>query len=173
MNIFYLDPNPIRAAMLHCDVHVRKMILESAQMLCAAHEEGSAPYKRTHYNHPCTKWVREDLGNYLWLCRLGLALCEEYTARTNKVHKTQEVLQWCRDNVPTSLTNKTHGWTKPPCCMPDEFIVSLDPVVNYTLYYGHKLSTFSIKQAAYSNRQGEAQFWHQFRDIVRETGGSL
>ena len=37
MNIFYLDKAPEIAAQLHCDKHVVKMILESAQMLSTAH----------------------------------------------------------------------------------------------------------------------------------------
>lgn len=36
MNIFYLDRNPKLAAQYHCDRHVVKMILESAQLLCTA-----------------------------------------------------------------------------------------------------------------------------------------
>ena len=34
MNIFYLDRDPRIAAQMHCDKHVVKMPLESAQMLC-------------------------------------------------------------------------------------------------------------------------------------------
>ena len=37
MNIFYLDKCPKKAARLQYNKHVVKMILESAQMLCAAH----------------------------------------------------------------------------------------------------------------------------------------
>lgn len=37
MNIFVLDPNPAIAASLHCDQHLHKMILESAQMVSTAH----------------------------------------------------------------------------------------------------------------------------------------
>jgi len=33
MNIFYLDSNPQKCAEYHCDKHVVKMILESAQLL--------------------------------------------------------------------------------------------------------------------------------------------
>ena len=33
MNIFYLHSHPLVAAHYHCDKHVPKMILESAQML--------------------------------------------------------------------------------------------------------------------------------------------
>lgn len=36
MNIFYLDENPKLCAEYHCDRHVVKMILESAQLLCTA-----------------------------------------------------------------------------------------------------------------------------------------
>ena len=37
MNIFYLDKSPVVAAKVQYNKHVVKMILESAQMLCAAH----------------------------------------------------------------------------------------------------------------------------------------
>jgi hypothetical protein len=37
MNIFVLDKDPVKAAEYHCNKHVVKMILESAQMLCTAH----------------------------------------------------------------------------------------------------------------------------------------
>lgn len=37
MNIFVLDSDPQKAAEYHCNKHVVKMILESCQMLCAAH----------------------------------------------------------------------------------------------------------------------------------------
>ena len=37
MNIFYLDRDPKIAAEMHCDKHVVKMILESAQMMSTAH----------------------------------------------------------------------------------------------------------------------------------------
>ena len=39
MNIFVLHEDPITAAKHHCDKHVVKMILESAQLLCTAHRE--------------------------------------------------------------------------------------------------------------------------------------
>ena len=69
MNIFKLDESPVVSAKYACDKHVVKMILESAQMLCAVHPEGTAPYKRSFYNHPCTKWVREsNLNIFILFC---------------------------------------------------------------------------------------------------------
>ena len=38
MNIFHLDKNPIKCALYHCDKHVVKMILETAQMLSTAYQ---------------------------------------------------------------------------------------------------------------------------------------
>lgn len=54
MNIFYLSRDPVLCAEMHCDKHVVKMILETAQLLSTAHWElgSTAPYKPTHKNHP-------------------------------------------------------------------------------------------------------------------------
>ena len=106
MNIFKLDESPVVSAKYACDKHVVKMILESAQMLCAVHPEGTAPYKRSFYNHPCTKWVRESARNYEWLLLHAYALCAEYTSRYDKVHKSEAVIEWCDENRP-DLPNKT------------------------------------------------------------------
>ena len=61
MNIFYLHKNPAVAAKMHCDKHVVKMILETAQLLCTAHHETGtgtkAMNKPTHKNHPTAKRV--------------------------------------------------------------------------------------------------------------------
>lgn len=39
MNIFVLDTNLEKCALYHCDKHVIKMILESAQMICTVLNE--------------------------------------------------------------------------------------------------------------------------------------
>ncbi len=69
MNIFILDEDITKSAQAHCDKHVVKMILESAQLLCTAVNyyagEQVTPYKSTHMNHPCSIWVRESLANFL------------------------------------------------------------------------------------------------------------
>lgn len=100
MNIFVLSSDPVEAAKAQCNKHVVKMIVETAQLLSSAHSKDIAPYKHTHVNHPCAKWARASLGNYRWLVRHGIALCVEYTKRYSKIHKTQAVLAWLRDNEP-------------------------------------------------------------------------
>jgi len=133
MNIFLLDKNPRKCANSHCDRHVVKMILESAQMLCTTHwaTGAVAPYKPTHINHPCTIWVRESLENYVFLCELALELCREYTWRYGRVHKTQEIIEWCFANKPKLPSN---GLTSFAQAMPDKF-KSGNAVNSYRNYY--------------------------------------
>ena len=93
MNIFVLDNDINICAKYHCDKHVIKMILESAQMLSSVvrlngHDIG---YKLTHQNHPCTIWARKSLSNYLWLFQLTDSLNSEYRYRYSKA-KTKTIL---------------------------------------------------------------------------------
>lgn len=134
MNIFVLHNDPKICAEMHCDKHVVKMIVETAQLLCTAHHmTGSiAQYKATHANHPCAIWTRESRNNYIWLSELGLELCREYTCRYNKVHKSEAVINWCRNNIPEL---PCVDMTDYRCAMPVECIISTDAVKNYREYY--------------------------------------
>lgn len=99
MNIFVLHQDPQVAAKMACDKHVVKMILETAQMMCTvtASHGYDTPYRSTHAKHPCTIWAAKSRHNWNWLTDYGLALCAEYTKRYSKVHKSQSVIQYCRD----------------------------------------------------------------------------
>ena len=93
MNLFVLHKDPSECAKLHCDKHVVKMVLETAQILCTVMGEYcDVPYKSTHVNHPCTKWCRANASNYAWCVDLFLSLSDEYTFRYKKVHKSAQVL---------------------------------------------------------------------------------
>jgi hypothetical protein len=98
MNIFYLDKDPKLAAQYHCDSHVVKMILESAQLLCTAVNELAGeqvtPYKSTHVNHPCSLWVRESLENWKYVWQLMHYLEVEWQVRYkhSKRHKSLDAL---------------------------------------------------------------------------------
>jgi len=133
MNIFYIDSDPISSAQQLADDHIRKMQIESAQMCCTAHWSvgNEAPYKRAHYNHPSTKWTRESIQHYRWLVQHGLEICSEFTKRYGKLHKSQAVLEWCRDNEPNLPDN---GFTPPPQCMPDEYKDN-DTIKAYRKFY--------------------------------------
>ena len=130
MNIFVLDENPIVAAQQSCDKHVVKMILETGQMLSTAHRvldgveyydmsKGDRPrkikrwrlddgrenvmWKASFVGHPCTQWCMKTDLNYNWLSRHGVALCEEYTHRYGKTHKSEKLLRLLNDIFPINI----------------------------------------------------------------------
>jgi hypothetical protein len=103
MNIFVTDPDPVQCAKNLCDVHIRKMAIEQAQLLSAAHivcDDVQVAYRKTHHNHPCAVWVRASRANYIWAWQHLAALLAEYEYRFNKRHKTADWLEALR-KVPT------------------------------------------------------------------------
>ena len=130
MNIFVVDIDPTIAAQSLCDKHIVKMSIESAQLLCSYYPN-TAPYKRSYHNHPCAIWCRESLSNYLWLVCHGLALCDEYSYRYGRVHKSRAVIEWCGINLPSIVDT---GLTRFRLCMPDEYKVT-NVVESYRAYY--------------------------------------
>lgn len=140
MNIFILDNDPVKAAKDHCNKHVVKMVLESAQLLSTAWPAEVAPYKHTHYRHPCALWVRNSLSNYNWLCQHSLALCSEYTLRYKKVHKTQSVAEWLSKNVPNL---PDIGLTPFAIAIKDKSLHTGDVVSSYREYYIKEKARFA------------------------------
>jgi hypothetical protein len=146
MNIFLLDFNPRKAAEYHCDKHVVKMILETAQLLYTAHWMlnpevlPAESYKKTHVNHPCAIWVRESLSNYIWLAELGKCLCAEYTHRYHKLHKTAIHIEWLQSHLP-NLSDI--GITLIRQAMPKE-CKHPNPVEAYRTYYLEYKSHFLV-----------------------------
>lgn len=149
MNIFALDYDPIRAAEYQCDQHVVKMTLESAQLLCSQYTQ--APYKRSFYNHPCSKWTRHNLANFLWLCKHALALSKEYEKRYHKVHKSLSAIKWCIINY-KQLNLPILPLTPFVLAMPDDCKTS-DPVDSYRSYY----LKYKLKFARYNH--GPKPYW--------------
>jgi len=161
MNLFILHANPKEAAQAHVDKHVVKMILETCQMLYTAHwtaaypglvikaKKGLTPpsrmatapakkdsqtrgYTFSHINHPCTKWIRASLENYLFACELGIALGEEYTYRWGKTHACAEHVKWLKENPPAL---KSKGLTPFAIAMDDKYKNSADAIECYRNYY--------------------------------------
>jgi len=157
MNIFVLDGNPKAAAEMHCDKHIPKMIVESAQMLSTAHRildggEYLAPsksgkrmvkhyrlshhddliYKAVHAKHPCTIWTMQSHNNYLWHYHLWRHLAEEFEYRFGKLHASWEKL---KDVLYDTPQNVVYGDMTPyALAMPDEYKVDC-PVQSYRNYY--------------------------------------
>jgi len=133
MNIFYLHHNPATCARYHLDRHVVKMIIELAQLLCTAIWSTGieAPYKSTHFNHPCGKWVRQNKSNWKWTYELAIELCKEYTYRYGKQHKTQTILEQLKcPNLPDG------EFTPPAQAMPNEY-KNENSMIAYRAYYAY------------------------------------
>ena len=163
MNIFMLDRDPRVAANMHCDKHVVKMILETAQLLCTAHRvldgdqwaDETGLYKTAFKNHPCAVWVRDCVPNYVWAYQLFSGLLEEYFIRYGKVHSCKKLEEWLYfqpDNM------KRFSWelhldpnqpirhravTTVPQCMPDKYKCD-DPVQAYRNYYNGEKLGFAV-----------------------------
>lgn len=144
MNIFYLNHNPKIIAQESCDEHIRKMGIETAQMLSTAHRyldgkkyyettesgrkiaryglnDDREPilYKASHINHPSSIWVRSNNANYMWTYELFLELMEEFIYRfKNDTHKTMNLIVPLGE-LPNNI--KSGEFHPPPQAMPAEY----------------------------------------------------
>ena len=149
MNIFILDENPILAAQMHCDQHLHKMILESAQMVSTAFHLnaldklpiGSIPevYRPAYVNHPCTKWTCESLENILWVCQLGLEL-ENIRIRSGyQPHKSAAILWGVYKLIFSNGSYNYNNHTPFVTAMPLTIAIRTCSVVQkYQTYYRYK-----------------------------------
>lgn len=150
MNIFYLDRDPYHAAKQLCDIHVNKMIIESAQMLSAAHHvlnPDSVPAgatKVTHKNHPSAVWMRLSASHYEWLYQYTLGLCEAYTRRTGKLHKIFINRLPGLAQMPQNLPY--NGFSEPPKCMPDCYKDEPTTIHSYRAYLNAKYKEWLTRE---------------------------
>lgn len=143
MNIFVLDPNPVIAASMHCDQHLHKMILESAQMLSAAvcqYSPSYAPlvYKPAYIHHPCTRWVCESIDNMAWVVDLATALENTRLYLDCPSHASSEVIKVAASVVQNIGTPEAHTpfvFAGPGSI---ELRSSLSVPEKYKLYYQRK-----------------------------------
>jgi hypothetical protein len=123
------------------------MLLETCQLLYTCHwiidgNVHNAPYKKgttnrgykkSHWNHPCSKWIRTSAFCYRWLSTLGIELLREYEYRyPGKIHACATHIFWLHQNCPKKLVD--NGWIEPAMAMPDNF-KNGDPVSSYRRYY--------------------------------------
>jgi hypothetical protein len=171
MNIFILSKYQKQIAQDHCNKHVCKMIVEYAQILCSAHhithstysENSDNPklYKLTHKNHPCCVWIRTNIANYKWLAILAFELCEQYTIRYRKKHKTQDLIEHLCINYPDLPQAGLAQITPFVQAMPVQFRQE-DPIKAYRTYYAaskFRFAKWKIKQP---------DWWDEYRKYVIE-----
>lgn len=135
MNVFVLDEDPARAAVYHNDAHVRKMILEAAQMLSTAVRinnpgKDSGVYKIAYPKHPCTLKCINNRSNFRWVLDLAENLAKEYEFRFDKSHASARILPEIRSYINTI----PDGPLEFAQAMPDEY-KNQCPVTAYRTYY--------------------------------------
>lgn len=142
MNIFILDNDLEKCARYHSDKHVIKMILESTQMLCTVlHQNGlEAPYRPTHFHHPCTLWAGESLANWKWLKKLTLKLNDEYKYRYR--HKVDHKSAAAAKSLPLPPIPDI-GLTEFAQAVPEIYRVPGDAVRAYRKFYLAEKASFA------------------------------
>lgn len=105
-------------------------------------EEGL--YKAAHMKHPCTIWSMETAGNYNWSVELFKALCQEYTHRYGKQHKSAELID-SLSVAPRSISQSLE-LTQMPLAMGanPECIDYSDIIGSYRKFYQTKQSRFKM-----------------------------
>lgn len=163
MNIFILDTDPVIAASYHCDQHLHKMILESAQMLSTAARlrsyQGldSILYKSAYPKHPCTLWAAQSNHNMLWICDLATSLNNirldlSNTADHSSMYVIKTINDYIKEEFPyaTSLVRSEFVFAGPPTIN----IRNLSITEKYKLYYRqkHKAWLDTRRPMSYNNR---------------------
>lgn len=169
MNIFVTDKDPVVAAQNQCDKLLIKMILEQAQLLCTAHRmlagqeysdvisghrktawilhdivADSVLYRATHHNHPCSMWIRASDDNYKWGYQHFVAMCDEYTHRYNKVHKSDTRLRQILADFPNAITlGPLVKFVKCMGASPESLAIE-DPIEAYRHFYQTKQTRFKM-----------------------------
>jgi hypothetical protein len=171
MNIFFLDFDVKKCAEYHCDKHVVKMILETAQLLCGAHHMTAhdtahdtaqdtvqdtvqvtpqVPYKYP----PSTLQVPYKLSHKNHPCAIWvreslsnyLYLCELGLELCKEYTHRYGKRHKSQDVIEWCVTNKVQIWDKgftpPPKAMPDKYKVE-DVVQSYRNYYVGEKSGFA------------------------------
>lgn len=109
MNIFVVNSNPYIAATELPDKLVCKMIVESCQMIAHGFwnfwkqtipkKDGNSYSVKGYKNHPCTIWVKSNFENLWWLLRHAKSLCLEYTRRYEKIHASEQTIDFCLEFI--------------------------------------------------------------------------
>jgi hypothetical protein len=74
-------------------------------------------YLASHVNHPCAIWARQSNNNYTWLYCHFMSLCDEYTYRYGKTHKTDTLLNKLLVSSPLNI--EIDYLYDRPQCMPE------------------------------------------------------
>jgi hypothetical protein len=136
--------SPISLAKFHKTLQEPKS-LKTAPVALSSGEH----YRPCHVLHPCARWTRQTLGNYLWLCRLGIELAREFRHRFGHVHSCEEHVQWLYANPPPGIRQLPKSYFI--MAMDEQYKISGDPIRSYRNYY--KTSKKERGLVKYTKRQ--------------------
>lgn len=137
MNIFVLDKNPMIAAEMLCDCHLRKMCVETAQILSGVMLRQGRKLmdempKPQNINHPVIVAVdTPEKANWVWL--YFFYLIREFYIRFAKHHKYMDLHYWYHDKLVTQLRDEDCTSLAKCCGVLD--VADMDIVTAYRKYY--------------------------------------
>ena len=128
-------------------------------------------YKKTHWNHPCSRWTRVSQQNFEWVMFLAYYLCAEWKKRCevgtkgfkNATRKEMALVQWMVQNPPNLVQN---GLRKLPSPSDDAAIRILwedNGVVDaYRGYYRHHKKDIISPRGWYGSMDNAPEWWYEF-----------
>ena len=158
MNIFILDSNIEKNAQYYVDKHVTKIQVECWQMMSMVIREYTNnkdnyenefsllnKHSKSHANHPCTLWIKESWGNFMYVYELMEALTNEHIYRFNpkNVHLSyKKMIQFFESVSNDWIENELKSKFKNDDLMEfaiaisnTEIVIESDPVQSYRNYY--------------------------------------
>ena len=138
MNIFVLDEEPDVAAQMLCDYHLRKMCVETAQILSGVMlRRGIALLdgmpKPQNINHPVIVAAASATDATNWTCFYFFFILREFHIRFGKHHKYFAIFPLYFDTLLGIDLSDDH--TKLAKCCGDLDVSGLDIVTAYLKYY--------------------------------------
>ena len=138
MNIFVLDEEPAVAAQMLCDCHLRKMCVETAQILSGvmlrrwmALLDGMP--KPQNINHPVIVAADSTADATNWTCFYFYSILREFHIRFKKHHKYFAIFPLYFDSLVGINLSDDHS--KLATCCGDLDVSGLDIVSAYRKYY--------------------------------------
>lgn len=177
-NLYILHEDPVEAARMLCDAHIRKGLVEVAQMMSTsarAMGEPNGPYNDVNNNHKCNRWVQESRSNWDWIVAHGMEMHVQYMKRMNKGHKSFIGIMWGRSQDPPDSVFKTTGltlfadvtWPTPTV----QFSTVEQAVSDYRAYYARKEEAWTIlaRAQALARAASGRSVTHSYRPVMEWT----
>lgn len=122
---------PVKLAIVQKHLAIPPTLTTAPVSISRPNEPGFRP---CHIHHPCAKWVRESLQNYIFLAKLAIALADEFKFRYPKkgAHACEVHAHWLLSNFPEFMMDDE---ITPFVQAMDVQYKRADPIEGYRNYY--------------------------------------